>query len=1391
MVACDFTGYTMCMKFLAAVLLSFGLLFTITTSADAATLYWVGADGADASVASNWKLTNPTTCGGGDSPVAPTSADTISFDADCDNGATIDADFSSTIGAVVLGNGYAGTVSLARPLTVSGVFTHSGGTWNSGGNALSISGIFTLNNALANFIASSGTTIFNNNFTITAGTFTHNSGVVNFAGGSAALNCNSQSFNTVSFTGQAGTKTIGSINNCVLPLGTNPVIPTSITLNNAVIKGTGILTMSAGTITLNHANASVQDFNALSVASLVLSTAPTVVLDMSMYSSFVATGIVTINTGTLTFSNTANTVSALTINGGTVTHTAGVLTLGATRVQGGTLTLANGADLNSGLIISSGTFNAPSGSMSLASSLTVTNYPSTVTFNNNGGTIVFDGTSGTMACGNLPFSKIVLANTGSTKTIGADCTLPLGANPTIGAGGGVSVAGTLDGTGTLTATAGTVTLTTGSALTNFTGLTLNNLTLNNVSPDFSGYGIFTLATSLIMSGTSTLSLPHGADINGSVTVGSGSVLNAPSGSISIGRNFLTEGGTFNHNNGTVILDSASASQILSGSNTFYNLTKIGSGSNASLTGTAGGTQTILNNLVLKGTANALLPIDSTVNGSQWNIDAQGTRDMAYLFVRDSNNINATTMEAGAGSFDNGNNTNWSFPVNTRYMVSTGVTYPSTLDELDLKMDIGYDSTLTNAPVLLILHGHSSIFSGTDIVQRLAKKGIFAIQTYKRGFNGSEGVSDDGGREIQDFVDAVEYVKANYGSYVDENNINVAGYSGGGGNAYGLVTKFPDYFNSAQIFFGMSDYGHDPQDSWWYNGASTSQKNIMSTRIGGTPTDVPDNYYSRALYLGAKNNPDTNIQLFYDTAEAVVPPVNATQYTTVATAAGLTNTITRISDSNTIISELNETFTTSTNDWVFLGGGASGANFSGGVLNWTTTRGPVFDVMAVPFKSLRNYGPTNHVKASFDVTLTSAAFNEGGSAALSLRNSNNILLQNTVSMLIQEAGGVITLYLRADYNDTAFASGNRTLQAFTTPLTVGTPYTMELELNNTVLTGGLKNASGTIIETQSFTLDGTKTFVGIDSFGISNFVASAGTETMSGTIDNIVVDAYARYIHGAPQEGEEGREGNITAENYFVPGMVAGMYAQPMLATTDDMFIPGFIKTKEFEVFLGNGNDEAGEIEYDISGNTKTFTIEPLTGTSTLSLKVKNLSANAKYVVVQGDATTEMTTDSNGSVTISGSLDASTTYEITPVKAPSRVVGGSYRPPSTTPVVPVTPTTPVTDTTCKPGDLFSAVTGARCSVSTTTPTTPSVPGTAPTFTRSLSLGMSGEDVKALQIYLNQKGFTVSTIGAGSVGKETTYFGPATKAAVIKFQLANKIVPAAGFFGPITRNFIATH
>ena len=72
-----------------------------------------------------------------------------------------------------------------------------------------------------------------------------------------------------------------------------------------------------------------------------------------------------------------------------------------------------------------------------------------------------------------------------------------------------------------------------------------------------------------------------------------------------------------------------------------------------------------------------------------------------------------------------------------------------------------------------------------------------------------------------------------------------------------------------------------------------------------------------------------------------------------------------------------------------------------------------------------------------------------------------------------------------------------------------------------------------------------------------------------------------------------------------------------------------------------------------------------------------------------------------------------------------------------------------------------------------------------FKSDLTVGSLGEQVRALQMLLNAKGFTVASSGPGSPGNETTTFGALTKAALIEYQKAKGITPAVGFFGPLTR------
>lgn len=84
------------------------------------------------------------------------------------------------------------------------------------------------------------------------------------------------------------------------------------------------------------------------------------------------------------------------------------------------------------------------------------------------------------------------------------------------------------------------------------------------------------------------------------------------------------------------------------------------------------------------------------------------------------------------------------------------------------------------------------------------------------------------------------------------------------------------------------------------------------------------------------------------------------------------------------------------------------------------------------------------------------------------------------------------------------------------------------------------------------------------------------------------------------------------------------------------------------------------------------------------------------------------------------------------------------------------------------------------------------GAAPatSFTRDLTVGSTGADVKALQQWLNGQGYRIAASGAGSMGNESEYFGSLTKAALAKWQAAMSISPAVGYFGPITRARVAS-
>ena len=104
-----------------------------------------------------------------------------------------------------------------------------------------------------------------------------------------------------------------------------------------------------------------------------------------------------------------------------------------------------------------------------------------------------------------------------------------------------------------------------------------------------------------------------------------------------------------------------------------------------------------------------------------------------------------------------------------------------------------------------------------------------------------------------------------------------------------------------------------------------------------------------------------------------------------------------------------------------------------------------------------------------------------------------------------------------------------------------------------------------------------------------------------------------------------------------------------------------------------------------------------------------------------------------------------------------------------------------------------LTGIAVPSQTTTPSAGSPQaGSGQAYIRNLSTGSEGEDVRALQQFLNTHGYVITTGDDGAPGRETTYFGLLTEAALKRFQCAEQIVCAGdlastgfGNFGPATR------
>ena len=229
----------------------------------------------------------------------------------------------------------------------------------------------------------------------------------------------------------------------------------------------------------------------------------------------------------------------------------------------------------------------------------------------------------------------------------------------------------------------------------------------------------------------------------------------------------------------------------------------------------------------------------------------------------------------------------SLPARADELTSATFEYSSTPDDTKpLFADIVYRPDGKPKPLLLVMHGYTgSRKSVATDLRELAARGVVAVAPDMRGRGDSGGRWDSGGLDVHDIADAALAAQRRFGAEIDARNLNVVGYSGGGGNAIGCAVRFPDLFRTCVSFFGISDYG------WWYHSdVSPKRSRLLEDALGGSPEKVPEPYAARNYNAAAGNVRLARLHLFWDEEEKLDLPGMIEAFAEQHRKAGLANVI---------------------------------------------------------------------------------------------------------------------------------------------------------------------------------------------------------------------------------------------------------------------------------------------------------------------------------------------------------------------------------------------------------------------------------------------------------------------------------------------------------------------
>lgn len=137
--------------------------------------YWVAPSNSNSNSSTNWAET----AGGTGNAGVPTIGDAIIFDGTSDFNCVLDSDLFAS--SLTVSPGFTGVITQgSNAITVNGIATFSGGTFNGGNADITVSSDFLISGT--SFTAPSTTLDVKGNFSLTSGAFTHNDGAVKFSG---------------------------------------------------------------------------------------------------------------------------------------------------------------------------------------------------------------------------------------------------------------------------------------------------------------------------------------------------------------------------------------------------------------------------------------------------------------------------------------------------------------------------------------------------------------------------------------------------------------------------------------------------------------------------------------------------------------------------------------------------------------------------------------------------------------------------------------------------------------------------------------------------------------------------------------------------------------------------------------------------------------------------------------------------------------------------------------------------------------------------------------------------------------------------------------------------------------------------------------------------------